>query len=79
MADVGVSLTDELSEGPARTRLKAASARLHPEPLSWSRAWGLQMIIVKAGSESEIEAAIVAAVHQQANALSIGNGAYLSS
>jgi putative ABC transport system substrate-binding protein len=40
---------------------------------------GLEMVIVKAGSESEIESAVVAAVQQQANALSIGNDAYLSS
>ncbi len=40
---------------------------------------GLQMIVVKAGSESEIEGAVVAAVQQRANVLSIGNDAYLSS
>ena len=40
---------------------------------------GLEMIVVKAGSESEIESAVVAAVQQQAKALSIGNDAYLSS
>ena len=40
---------------------------------------GLEMVVVKAGSESEIESAVVAAVQQQANALSIGNDAYLSS
>ena len=40
---------------------------------------GLEMVVVKAGSENEIESAIVAAVQQQANALSIGNDAYLSS
>ena len=40
---------------------------------------GLEMIVVKAGNESEIESAVVAAVQQQANALSIGNDAYLSS
>jgi putative ABC transport system substrate-binding protein len=40
---------------------------------------GLQMIVVKASSESEIHGAVVAAVEQQANALSIGNDAYLSS
>jgi putative tryptophan/tyrosine transport system substrate-binding protein len=39
----------------------------------------LEMLIVKAGSESEIESAVVAAVREQANALSIGNDAYLSS
>jgi ABC-type uncharacterized transport system substrate-binding protein len=37
------------------------------------------MIVVKAGSESEIESAIGEAVKQQAKALSIGNDAYLSS
>ena len=40
---------------------------------------GLEMVIVKAGSESEIESAIGAAVHQKASALSIGNDAFLSS
>src|SRR5215217_3422396 len=40
---------------------------------------GLEMVIVKAGSENEIESAIAAAAQQQANALSIGNDAYLSS
>jgi ABC-type uncharacterized transport system substrate-binding protein len=40
---------------------------------------GLEMVIVKAGSESEIESAVGAAVQQQAKALSIGNDAYLSS
>src|SRR6478736_975799 len=39
----------------------------------------LEMVIVKAGSESEIESAVGAAVHQKASALSIGNDAYLSS
>ena len=40
---------------------------------------GLEMVLVQAGSESEIESAVVAAVQQQAHALSIGNDAYLSS
>jgi putative ABC transport system substrate-binding protein len=40
---------------------------------------GLEMVIVKAGSENEIEGAVDAAVQQQAKALSIGNDAYLSS
>jgi putative ABC transport system substrate-binding protein len=40
---------------------------------------GLEMVVVKAGNESEIESAIVTAVQQQANALSVGNDAYLSS
>jgi putative ABC transport system substrate-binding protein len=40
---------------------------------------GLEMVIVRAGSENEIESAIVDAVQQQANALTIGNDAYLSS
>jgi ABC-type uncharacterized transport system substrate-binding protein len=43
------------------------------------RRLGLEMVVVKAGSESEIESAVVAAVQQQANALSIGNDAYLGS
>ena len=40
---------------------------------------GLEMVVVKAGNENEIESAVVAAVQQQAKALSIGNDAYLSS
>jgi putative ABC transport system substrate-binding protein len=40
---------------------------------------GLDMIVVEARSENEIESAVVAAVQEQANALSIGNDAYLSS
>ena len=36
------------------------------------------MVVVKAGSESEIESAVVTAVQQQASTLSIGNDAYLS-
>jgi putative ABC transport system substrate-binding protein len=40
---------------------------------------GLEMVVVKAGSENEIESAVVAAVQQQAKALCIGNDAYLSS
>ena len=38
------------------------------------RRLGLEMVIVRAGSESEIEAAVAAAVQQQASALSIGAG-----
>jgi putative ABC transport system substrate-binding protein len=37
------------------------------------------MVAIKAGTDSEIEYAVVAAVQQQANALSIANDAYLSS
>jgi putative ABC transport system substrate-binding protein len=40
---------------------------------------GLELVIVTAGSENEIERAVVEAAQQQANALSIGNDAYLSS
>jgi ABC-type uncharacterized transport system substrate-binding protein len=43
------------------------------------RRLGLDMIIVKAGSGDEIENAVVSAMQQQADALSIGNDAYLSS
>ena len=39
---------------------------------------GLEMVVIKAGSESEIESAVLTAVQQQAGALSIGNDAYLS-
>jgi putative ABC transport system substrate-binding protein len=37
------------------------------------------MVIVKAGSEGDIESAVVSAAQQQAQALSIGNDAYLTS
>jgi putative tryptophan/tyrosine transport system substrate-binding protein len=40
---------------------------------------GLELIVVKAGSEGEIESAVGDAVGQLAKALSIGNDAYLSS
>jgi len=40
---------------------------------------GLEMVVVKAGADNEIESAVLTAVQQQANALSIGNDAYLSS
>jgi len=41
--------------------------------------FGLEMIVIKAGSEGEIESAVVDAVQRKANALSIGNDAYLAS
>jgi hypothetical protein len=40
---------------------------------------GLEISVIKAGSESEIESAVIAAVQQQANAMSIGADAYLNS
>ena len=43
------------------------------------RRLGLEMVVIKAGIESEIESAVVAAVQQQANALSIAADAYLNS
>jgi putative ABC transport system substrate-binding protein len=43
------------------------------------RRLGLEMIVLKAGTESEIESAVVAAVHQQAKALTMAADAYLSS
>jgi putative tryptophan/tyrosine transport system substrate-binding protein len=39
---------------------------------------GLEISVIKASSESEIDSAVIAAVQRQANALSIGNDAYLS-
>jgi putative tryptophan/tyrosine transport system substrate-binding protein len=39
---------------------------------------GLETVVIKAGTESEIESAVVAAVQQQANALSIASDAYLN-
>jgi putative ABC transport system substrate-binding protein len=39
---------------------------------------GLEMVVIKAGSEGEIERAVLTAVQQQASALSVGNDAYLS-
>ena len=43
------------------------------------RRLGLEMVVIEAGTESEIESAVVAAVRQQANALSIATDAYLNS
>jgi putative ABC transport system substrate-binding protein len=43
------------------------------------RRLGLEMVVIEAGTETEIESAVITAVQQQANALSIGNDAYLSS
>jgi putative ABC transport system substrate-binding protein len=43
------------------------------------RRLGLEMVVVKAGTENEIESAVIATMQQQANALIIGNDAYLSS
>jgi putative tryptophan/tyrosine transport system substrate-binding protein len=43
------------------------------------RHLGLEMLVIKAGSESEVESAVAAAVQQQANAMDIGADAYLSS
>jgi putative ABC transport system substrate-binding protein len=43
------------------------------------RRLGLEIVIIRAGSEGEIESAVLSAVQQQASALSIGNDAYLSS
>ena len=41
------------------------------------RRLGLEMVVIKAGTDSEIENAVVAAVQQQAKALIMGNDAYL--
>jgi putative ABC transport system substrate-binding protein len=43
------------------------------------RRLGLEMVVLRAGTESEIESAVVAAAQQHANALSIAADAYLSS
>jgi putative tryptophan/tyrosine transport system substrate-binding protein len=43
------------------------------------RRLGLEMLVIKAGSEGEVESAVAAAVQQQANAMDIGADAYLSS
>ena len=43
------------------------------------RRLGLEMVVIEAGTESEIESAVVAAVQQQASALSIATDAYLNS
>jgi putative ABC transport system substrate-binding protein len=40
---------------------------------------GLEMVIVKAGSEADIESTVVSAAQQQAHALNVGNDAYLTS
>jgi putative ABC transport system substrate-binding protein len=43
------------------------------------RRLGLEMLVVKAGSETEVESAVAAAMQQQANAISIAADAYLLS
>jgi putative tryptophan/tyrosine transport system substrate-binding protein len=43
------------------------------------RRLGLELVVIRAGNESEIESAVLAAMQQHANALSIGSDAYLSS
>jgi putative ABC transport system substrate-binding protein len=43
------------------------------------RRLGLEIVIIKAGSEGEIESAVLSAVQQRVSALSFGNDAYLSS
>jgi putative tryptophan/tyrosine transport system substrate-binding protein len=40
---------------------------------------GLEMVVVEAGSEDAIERAVAGAIEQHANALTVGNDAYLSS
>jgi putative ABC transport system substrate-binding protein len=42
------------------------------------RRLGLEVVVLKAGSEGELESAVVGAVQQKASALIIGNDAYLS-
>jgi putative ABC transport system substrate-binding protein len=44
-----------------------------------ARRFGLEIVVVEAATEREIESSIATAVQQQAAALSIGNDAYLSS
>jgi putative ABC transport system substrate-binding protein len=44
-----------------------------------ARSLGLEIVVVEAATEREIESSIATAVQQQAAALSIGNDAYLSS
>jgi putative ABC transport system substrate-binding protein len=44
-----------------------------------ARRFGLEIVVVEATTEREIESSIATAVQQQATALSIGNDAYLSS
>jgi putative tryptophan/tyrosine transport system substrate-binding protein len=44
-----------------------------------ARRLGLEIVVVEAATEREIESSIAIAVRQQAEALSIGNDAYLSS
>jgi putative tryptophan/tyrosine transport system substrate-binding protein len=44
-----------------------------------ARRFGLEIVVIEATTEREIESSIATAVQQQADALSIGNDAYLSS
>ena len=64
-------LVDPNNPGLMQDNIQLSEAALH--------RLGLEIVIIKAGSEGEIESAVLSAVQQQASALSIGNDAYLSS
>jgi putative tryptophan/tyrosine transport system substrate-binding protein len=64
-------LVNPNNPGLTRDNIEQSEAAVH--------RLGLEMVVIKAGTESETESAVVAAVQQQAKALIMGNDAYLSS
>jgi len=64
-------LVNPNNPGLTRDNIQQSEAAVH--------RLGLEMVVIKAGTESEIENAVGAAVQQHANALSVGNDAYLTS
>ena len=78
-------LLRETLPGPTRIALlvNPNNPGLMQDNIDLSRAaaqrLGLEMVVVKAGSEGDIESAVVSAAQQQARALNIGNDAYLTS
>ena len=64
-------LVNPNNPGLMQDNIQQLSAALH--------SLGLEMLVVKAGSESEIESAFATAVQQRAKAMHIGADAYLSS
>ena len=64
-------LVNPNNPGLARDNIQQSETAVH--------RLGLEMVVIKAGTESEIENAVGAAVQQHANALSVGNDAYLTS
>jgi putative ABC transport system substrate-binding protein len=64
-------LVNPNNPGLARDNIQQSEAAL--------RRLGLEMVVIQAGTQSEIEGAVGAAIRQQADALSIASDAYLDS